>query len=181
MATCQTITLGYDSYLGQYTGSGNILRMGVQVSTGNSFIGNTFTELQFALQKKNSPTGNIKCVIYESDNSTLSATSNNVIDSSTLAATETNYTFTFSSTQTIQDGFYYQITADGTNNFDHTNGVKPSVENDVGSTITGNKASQFTTTDTAIIKNASETWCVGGASPSSGGTRLPPPPLIARF
>ena len=159
---CQTVATEYDSYLGQNTGQGNIVRIGIRVTSGNEFIGESFTSIEFALQQKNSPTGNIICKIYAADNSTVSATSSNTIDTETeLSGSMTNIEFTFGSTQTVTQDYYYIIMADGTNNFDHSNGVKPQVEDDSGpASITGNNSTQYTSTGNEINKTASGSWCI---------------------
>lgn len=159
---CQTVATGYDSYIGQNTGgSGIIARIGIRVTSGNEFIGESFSAIEFALEKRGSPTGNIICKIYAADNSTVSATSDNTVDSSTLTGSMVNYKFTFGSTQTVTEDYHYIVMADGTNNFDHSNGVKPQVEDPAGgASITGNNSTQYTDTGNAINKTASGSWCI---------------------
>jgi len=155
---CQTVETEYDSYLGQNTGLGTIVRIGIRVTSGNEFIGEGFTSIEFALEKRGSPTGDIICKIYAADNSTVSATSDDTIDSSTLTDSMVNYKFTFGSTQTVTQDYHYIVMADGTNNFDHTNGVKPQVND--SATVTGNNSTQYTSTGTVINKTKSGSWCI---------------------
>jgi len=160
---CQTVATGYDSYIKQDTGGlGNIIRIGIRVTSGNSFIGESFTSINFALEQKGSPTGDIICKIYAADNSTISATSSNKIDTETeLSGSMTNIEFTFSSTQTVTEDYHYIVMADGTNNFDGSNGVKPQVEDPAGgASITGNNSTQYTDTGNTINKTASGSWCI---------------------
>jgi hypothetical protein len=123
-----------DNYLGQDTGSGNILRLGFNPQSDNALIGRTVTQITFPLKKRGSPTGNVRVVEYDSDFSTVLTTGTSNLDSSTITGSFVNYTFDIAVTFT--SGRYYAIETNGTNNWSDTNGIEPRFSS--SETVTGN-------------------------------------------
>ena len=158
---CQEANGSDDNYLGQGTGVGTIERLAVVVGSGNSFIGKTVSELQFPLRTRHGVgtiSGNIICNVYDSDYTTVLATSSTV-DSTELTTDWVNQTFTFASSITITEGKYYALLGSGANNWGDTdNEVEPYFSSD--ESITGNTSSWYTDTSGKVDKTKTMSWCV---------------------
>lgn len=73
----------------------------------------TLTSITFRLSKFASPTGNITAKVYAADGTTVLATSGTTLDSSTVASTATNYSFTFSLALNASTSYYFAILFSG--------------------------------------------------------------------
>ena len=177
MVICQEANGLDDNFLGQYAGGtvGTIERLAIVVGTGNSFIDSTTSTLTFPLKQKNDPTGNVICKVYDSNYTSVLATSSNTIDSENDLTDEfQNKEFLFSSPLTITDGYYYALLGSGTNNWDDANGVEPQFSDQT--TITGNTSSWYGSANGKNDKTKTMSWCIGGTVATSA--RLPPPPIV---
>ena len=152
--------------------------IGIQCNSGQVLVGESINSATFDLKIEGSPTGTMKAQIYNSSN-VLQAESDSV-NITSLTTSYTTVTFDNISASAQTDGFFIVLALTGT--FDTSNRVILSM----GSTTPSNTQSRYTTNSTwdnaSGIPGEFATMSVSyGAAPTSSGTRLPPPPLVAYF
>jgi len=163
--TCQTADGSDDNFLGQDAPGGHeILRIAMVPDSDNAFIGEQTASLAFALKAasgaSNSETGNYTCKVYDTNFTSVLATSDTILDSADLTASFENKKFEFASDLTITAGKYYAITTSGTNNWSDNPrvGVEPQFSS--GETVTGNNSSWYTAESGTITKTKTMSFCI---------------------
>ena len=149
---------------------GDVIRAGELFETGHVTIGTTPTKILFNLKKTDSPTGTAELKLINSANSEKA--SFGTIDVTTLTTSFVEHEFINDlNTETIEDGdrlaFYYS----GAGYFFIEFCASCSESNTNGSYYVSSW----------VNRSRLCTMKVYGSDPVSTGTRLPPPPLIARF
>ena len=161
---------------------------GIVIPVGSSWIDVSPTQAKFKVQKTGSPSGSV--VIYAKIWADTNAGTGTVRETSTTtytisdlsSGTENILTFTFAGTTSLAAhdtiGIYAEVTGGDTSNNIGTRAHYP------------NSSQNGTLISIALTSSWEQntplnTWFqmsdAVGPSPGSGGTRLPPPPLIARF
>ena len=161
-----------------------INRLGVCLTPTTPF--SSCTSVSFWLNKVNwgsTGTKDIYCKIYNSSN-VLRQTSTTSMNTDGLPDYTIGYekrTFAIDSSIPINDGDFIVIEVPGIGS---TVGPEITVQGKEGGSpeFTNNIFYKYNTASTTWTSlSGSCTYCRVAAGPSSGGTRLPPPPLIARF
>jgi hypothetical protein len=146
----------------------SVLTNGIKIIS-TTLLGITYiTQVKFILQGKGSPTGTMSCHVYN-DSHSITATSSNTYDVSTVPTSATYYEFNFSSTA-IADNYFIQIECSGITDDQHSVGLKSKADtNDETDTIT------FAYNTTTVNSSNAGVFISGTSSPSSSGVLLPPP------
>ena len=151
-------------------GSGSRTRAGVELQASNPSIGTEDPTISFYLYRQGNPTGN--CVLQIYQGSSLEATGSSMACSAVSASAYTKYDFTITHTLAESDRIVLEMTGgDGSNQIN----LKTS---DTGSYDSNyyQKGVDYSPWTTDLVNTW---WCYsGGATPSTGGTRLPPPPIV---
>lgn len=156
-------------------GSGSRTRAGIELQASNPSIGTENPTISFYLYRQGNPTGN--CVLQIYQGTTLQATGSSMACSAISDSEYTAYNFTITYTLAVGDRIVLEMTGgDGDNQIN----LKTSNTGSYDSNYYNKGVDYVSTTWTTKLVNT--WWCYSGASPSPGsGTRLAPPPLIARF
>jgi len=166
-------------YTGDYTGLGHTspngteTHVGMTPESGNTLIGTTASAFSFKMKLSGSPTNPVVGAQIYNNAGVLQATSTNTI--ADLDGTFTFREFTFSSNFTVTQDFKYVIylvsgSVDDSNRVD-INGSSGVADNNIGPYKTASGWWNYTLPFTICFTVAV----------SSGGTRLPPPPITVRF
>ena len=152
------------------TNSGSAI--GCQFDTGSEYIGVNITQVTFFLKRLNTGSStNLQATIYDSSG-TLQATSTNSIASSTLSTTDfTTCVFTISHTLAAGDRIAVFNGVTGT----YT--LRPQQSGNLGSgqnpQLVEFQGGTWNANDSYMIN-----FCMTYSGTPSGGTRLPPPPIV---
>ena len=150
--------------------SSNWIYGGTLNSDGSS---NTLTKATFYLKKYGSPTGTIYCDTYTGTATTPTATSSDTVDASTVPATETAYEFNFSSVA-FNDADRCCIRYTTGNPTNHVRVVITTTSVNTSFPMTLWRTAGWYESAIQNVKCTLE----GPGAPVSGGTRLPPPPIV---
>lgn len=161
------------------TSTGNGL--GMQFYTGSNPVGKSITGCKFYCRTTNASTNNELYAKIWSSSNVEKATSTNSVNNNTLStSTFTEMSFTFDGTYTLVDDDII-----GIKNTNSTGNLRPAQE---GSMSAGQNpafiefdGSNWGTAVTTIQFKSCVSYDETPPSPGAGSTRLPPPPLIARF
>ena len=185
-SSCLTAS-GENKGLGQSANpSGYIKMIGAKIASDNTCIDTSFDTLTFMLKTSGSPTGTweVAARILDDSNETV-ANSNNSIAVSEISGTASEKSFTFSASHTVTANYSYVILySSGGDSASNRVDVQMST---TGTTCLGNQTSNFTNTSspaseaTVFSNSCAIKFSSEGPPPSTAGTRLPPPPLVAYF
>ena len=151
--------------------------VGMKFNSVNALgVGETLSQLKCSVKAFGSPTGDVTAKLYNSGGSVKETSSNTKL------------------AQSISTDDYEWLTFDFTNTIEIANGDILAVHYSSGDgsnwlNAQWHGADVYDSTDTIFASEQTEKsdgdftfyFTYGSAPPSSGGTRLPPPPLIARF
>ena len=81
------------------------------------------SKVSLTLQGKGSPAGTVSCKVWNAGGSVV-ATSGDTISASSIPTSATNYSFDFSDSLTMTDGYHIGIECSGSNDSNNSVGVK---------------------------------------------------------
>ena len=152
----------------------------LKLTSGNTLIGEQLASAKYSLKKTGTPDGSCRCTLWRSG-SVVTTSSNRSV--TTLTTDFVEYTFTGFGSNTLAEDDYISITVE------YTGGTDPDTDyitTERCNTIVGDATGAIGCSGSPNNDGDDQghgAWALlaSGSIPSSGGTRLPPPPLIARF